>query len=96
MQECNGGEMAVTCVLTKRSGTLVEFQHALRSETGQENKHDLHCLSHSVKKLQNDVNSCLTEIIKQETTTVGNQSASDFKGISFLFLFFPLNYKDFY
>lgn len=62
--------MAVSGVLTKRSGELVEFQHVIASKTAQGNKDDLHCLSHSLKKLQSDVNSCLTEIIKQETTAV--------------------------
>ena len=63
-------------MLTKRSGALVEFQHVLRSnENSRENKEHLHCLSNCLKKLQSDINSCLTEIIKQDTTVCG--SASD-------------------
>ena len=58
-------------MLTKRSGALVEFQHVIRSdENNQENKEHLHCLSNCLKKLQSDINSCLTEII----TTSGSLS----------------------
>ena len=60
--------MAVSGVLTGRSGNLVEFRHVL-TENSQKKSDHLHCLSQCLKKLQNDVNSCLTDIIIQETTS---------------------------
>ena len=65
--------MAVVGVLTKRSGEVVEFRHALHSDKGQ--KEHLQSLAHSLKKLQHDVNSCLTEIIEQEKTSTTETSA---------------------
>lgn len=57
-------------MLTKRSGTLIEFKHDLHSgESCQGNKENLQSLVHSVRKLQNDVNSCLTKIIEEEKTS---------------------------
>lgn len=62
--------MAVVGVLTKRNGALVEFKHDLHStESSHGNKENLQSLAHSLRKLQNDVNSCLTEIIEQEKTS---------------------------
>ncbi|XP_078350597.1 uncharacterized protein LOC144635363 [Oculina patagonica] len=62
--------MAVVGVLTKKSGALVEFKHDLHSaESCQGNKENLKSLAHSLRKLQYDVNSCLTEIIEQEKTS---------------------------
>ena len=55
-------------MLTGRSGNLVEFRHVLTENSQKKNDH-LHCLSQCLKKLQNDVNSCLTDIINQETTS---------------------------
>ena len=60
--------MAVSGVLTGRSGNLVEFRHVLTENSQKKNDH-LYCLSQCLKKLQNDVNSCLTDIIIQETTS---------------------------
>lgn len=69
--------MAVSGVLTGRSGNLVEFRHVLTENSQKKNDH-LHCLSQCLKKLQNDVNSCLTDIINQETTsTVPAKEVSD-------------------
>lgn len=63
-------KMAVVGVLTKKSGALVEFKHDLHSaESCQGNKENLKSLAHSLRKLQYDVNSCLTEIIEQEKTS---------------------------
>ena len=62
--------MAVSAVLKRRSRALVELQHAVRSNTGEINKGDLQSLSYSLRKLQTDLNSCLTEIVKQEVITV--------------------------
>lgn len=63
-------KMAVVGVLTNRSGALVEFKHDLHpGESSQENKINLQNLVHSVRKLQNDVNSCLTKIIEEEKTS---------------------------
>ena len=57
-------------MLTKRSGTLIEFKHDLYSgESCQGNKEILQSIVHSVRKLQNDVNSCLTKIIEDEKTS---------------------------
>lgn len=57
-------------MLTKRSGTLIEFKHDLHSgESCQGNKENLQSLVHSVRKLQSDVNSCLTKIIEEEKTS---------------------------
>ena len=62
--------MAVVGVLTKRSGELVQFKHDVHSvESCQGSKENLQILAHSLKKLQNDVNSCLTEIIEKEKTS---------------------------
>ena len=62
--------MAVVGVLTKKSRTLKEFKHDLHSgESCQGNKENLQSLVHSVRKLQNDVNSCLTKIIEEEKTS---------------------------
>ena len=55
-------------MLTGRSGNLVEFRHVLTENSQKKNDH-LQCLSQCLKKLQNDVNSCLTDIINQETTS---------------------------
>ena len=57
-------------MLTKKSRTLIEFKHDLHSgESCQGNKENLKSLVHSVRKLQNDVNSCLTKIIEEEKTS---------------------------
>ena len=62
--------MAVVGVLRKRSGTLIEFKHDLHSgESSQGNNEKLLSLVHSLKKLQNDINSCLTKIIEEEKTS---------------------------
>ena len=68
-------------MLTKRSGALVEFKHDLHlAESSQGNKENLQSLVHSLKKLQNDINSCLTEIIDQEkTSTPGSQKRKNCK-----------------
>lgn len=63
-------KMAVVGVLTNRSGALIEFKHDLHpGESSQGNKNNLQNLVHSVRKLQNDVNSCLTKIIEEEKTS---------------------------
>lgn len=63
-------KMAVVGVLTKRSGALIEFKHDPHSgESCQGNKENLQRLVHSLRKLQNDVNSCLTKIIEEEKTS---------------------------
>lgn len=68
--------MAVVGILSKRSGALVEFKHALHSsESCQGNKENLQSLAHSLKKLQNDINSCLTEIIEQEKTSTSSAAS---------------------
>ncbi|XP_022790944.1 uncharacterized protein LOC111330372 [Stylophora pistillata] len=62
--------MAVVGSLTKGTGEVVEFRHVLlSSEHSQGRKDDFESLLHSLKKLQRDVNSCLTEIIEQEKTS---------------------------
>jgi len=62
--------MAVIGVLTKRSGSLIEFKHELHSgESCQGNQESLQSLVYSLRKLQNDVNSCLTKIIEEEKTS---------------------------
>ena len=62
--------MAVVGVLTKKSGALIEFRHDLHSgDSCQGNKENLQHLVHSLRKLQNDVNSCLTKLIEEEKTS---------------------------
>jgi len=62
--------MAVVGVLTKRSGALIEFKHDLHSSESCEGKEEsLQSLVYSLRKLQNDVNSCLTKIIEEEKTS---------------------------
>ena len=69
-------------MLTGRSGNLVEFRHVLTENSQEKNDH-LHCLSQCLKKLQNDVNSCLTDIINQESTSTvpakGNNHFGQYK-----------------
>ena len=67
-------------MLTNRSGALIEFKHDLHlGGSCQRNKENLQNLVHSLRKLQNDVNSCLTKIIEEEKTS----STAMSKGISF-------------
>ena len=62
--------MAVIGVLRKRRGSLIEFRHDLHSgESCQGNEESLQSLVYSLRKLQNDVNSCLTKIIEEEKTS---------------------------
>ena len=63
-------------MLKRRSGQLVEIQHAVRSNTGEINNGNLQSLSYSLRKLQTDLNSCLTEIVKQEAITVRGPAAA--------------------
>ena len=66
-------------MLTNRSGALIEFKHDLHpGESCHGNKENLQNLVHSLRKLQNDVNSCLTKIIEEEKT-----SSAMSKGINF-------------
>ena len=60
--------MAATLVLTRGGCTLMEIQHAFIINNGHENAGDLKALSYALKKLQNDLNSCLTEVMMQETS----------------------------
>ena len=70
--------MAVVGVLTKRSGALIEFKHDLHSgESCQGNKENFQSLVYSLRKLQNDVNSCLTKIIEEEKTSATAMSKGE-------------------
>ena len=70
--------MAVVGSLTKGTGEVLEFRHALlSSQHSQGRKEDFESLVRSLKKLQQDVNSCLTEIIEQEKTSETNQASKN-------------------
>ena len=57
--------MEVSSVLTRQGYTLMSIQHEFSSNNGQENIDGLKSLSHALRKLQSDVNSCLTEILQE-------------------------------
>lgn len=70
--------MAVVGSLTKGTGEVLEFRHVLlSSQHSQGRKEDFESLVRSLKKLQQDVNSCLTEIIEQEKTSETNQASKN-------------------
>lgn len=54
-------------MLTRQGQTLMSIQHAFTSNNGQGNIDGLNSLSHALRKLQSDVNSCLTEILQEIT-----------------------------
>ena len=82
--------MAVSGVLTGRNGNLVEFRHVLTENSQEKNDH-LRCLSQCLKKLQNDVNSCLTDIINQESTsTVPAKGKNQFEFVRLFIVFIVL------
>lgn len=77
-------------MLTGRSGNLVEFRHVLTENSQEKNDH-LRCLSQCLKKLQNDVNSCLTDIINQESTsTVPAKGKNQFEFVRLFIVFIVL------
>lgn len=70
--------MAASAVLYKRgSDALVELQRTVHSETSGESKDYLNALSHALRKLQDDLNSCITAIISEETTVGGSATLSE-------------------
>lgn len=68
--------MEVNAAVTRQGYTLMSIQHAFTSNNCQENKDGLKSLSNALRKLQSDVNSCLTEIL-QEITDSQQQDSSD-------------------
>ncbi|XP_058946996.2 uncharacterized protein [Pocillopora verrucosa] len=70
--------MAVVGSLTKGTGEVLEFRHVLlSSQHSQGRKKDFESLVHSLKKLQQDVNSCLTKIIEQEKRSETNPASKN-------------------
>ena len=66
---------AVVGVLTNSSGEKVEFKHDLCSnQTTQGRTENLKSLSIALRKLQDEINSCLTAIMGQEKKTVASSS----------------------
>ncbi|XP_029208841.1 uncharacterized protein LOC114972539 isoform X1 [Acropora millepora] len=59
--------MEVSAAVTRQGYTLMSIQHAFTSNNCQENKDGLKSLSNALRKLQSDVNSCLTEILQEIT-----------------------------
>ncbi|XP_029208842.1 uncharacterized protein LOC114972539 isoform X2 [Acropora millepora] len=72
--------MEVSAAVTRQGYTLMSIQHAFTSNNCQENKDGLKSLSNALRKLQSDVNSCLTEILQEITDSQQQDSSEDEDG----------------
>lgn len=72
--------MEVSAAVTRQGYTLMSIQHAFTSNNCPENKDGLKSLSNALRKLQSDVNSCLTKILQEITDSQQQDSSEDEDG----------------